>query len=779
MRTLYHILFLSIGLILTSCRDCLDMPQYSSPDDVLNLNCSATHLFNIHEVTSRGQDQKTVSEQEIRTLHVFLFDTSGQYLEAAEGKEFQGYRHSSMGGAPFAIDKNGWRDIEKARHATIIVLANLEQGTFTPNGSTYRSHPQNINQLDDLLAFTYHPLRKRILSVLPEEGMPMYGRIDNVDLTTGNTSKSLTFPMRALMSRIDFNIRIDGRNHDTAHGLPQLTVTQAEVLNAPLSTSIHSDAGIKTDLARMGKKDYTLPLGKNITIQHQQGILSYHFYVFENIQEPASQFNYPEGINENEKQRYKPLIADKEHALAFRLNGTYLTHNGGTYNVIYTLYLGANHTNDFKIKRNHQYKNNITIRGIDQTQSNTGTVTLDARVNISESNPFYIAMLKERNLDSHFNIVPMDIHFFNTHLPSDTRQTMDIEIVNPDRCKWLRMEKIPARHMQEGTLPSVSDNGPSLLSTGSFRAGHGKRRYFTTDLVTRTLSANTHATADAHRDRIYLYVDENLEVWHLGTNEPRTRTAQIRFVYKENGKIKSSHELTIEQARLLEVRFHDDENNNFNGKSFYMEAYEEYMDYGDPLDDFSHGQVYPGLPWGAQNRYIGRTKCRNAHNLGYRWVPGYINAHENWYWGWEFTPCIANKDIDTDHLHSTDNNYIPQSAAVYCLLKNKRNADGNIDSNRIKWYLPGIRELERMLEDYYQEYDEFQNNYYWSSTPGKSRREDVQHARATKAYKENDTFKYYESSAEHIYNGENGTGGFTPRQGVKLRVRAARIDNLP
>ena len=124
----------------------------------------------------------------------------------------------------------------------------------------------------------------------------------------------------------------------------------------------------------------------------------------------------------------------------------------------------------------------------------------------------------------------------------------------------------------------------------------------------------------------------------------------------------------------------------------------------------------------------------------------------------------------------------PKTAAGYCFIKNKRDSEGNVPNP--KWYLPGIRELERILEDYYIDYPEFREHFYWSSAAGESSSlldsyENDNYARATKAYIKDDGsgFDYYKSGTSYEYTGENGTGGFAPRKTI-LRIRAARIDNL-
>lgn len=340
--------------------------------------------------------------------------------------------------------------------------------------------------------------------------------------------------------------------------------------------------------------------------------------------------------------------------------------------------------------------------------------------------------------------------------------------------------------MEAGQAPNAD-----CMATGlEWQAGNGKRKYFTTNLVTETLAANKKIELDADKDRIYLYVDENLDVWHLGdSRDQRTRKATLKLTYYENNTEKESRELILEQSKLLEVTFHgpnngggNDETNNWADRKFYIEAYEEYLSHGDPLNEFKNDQVYNGLPWedytSASGANIGREWCENGFKIpiigGYR--DGYVWCSSNFYWGHTFTTAIVNAaEMDIRELTL---NTKPKTAAGYCFNKNKRNSDGSVSNS--KWYLPGIRELERLLEDYYLEYTEFQNNYYWSSAAGEgSGNENQNYARATKAYIGTDgRFHYYNSGTGDEYNGENGTGGFAPRK-TKLRIRAARIDANP
>lgn len=744
----------------------------SCPDgDGLQLCIQTDGLLNQYTVTTRGTDVKTPEEQEIKSLHVFIFDADGEYLGAADEHRYQGYRSITGGKTVMNIDREGWADKTEAKTATVIVVANVEEGTF--QSATADTPPTNITNLNALANFQYTPLQQRYITELPESGMPMYGRVDGVDLTSDNTKQSIDISMKALMARIDVSLQINSDNSDVTGTLPQLTVTSCKVLNAPKATVFTETPDAETDLSALGKADYTFPSSSLKTIQNKKGTLEYTFYTFENLQEPENpDYQYPDGITEDEKQQYKPELADQDNSIAFQFAGNYITYNGASYDATYTLYLGANHTNDFKVMRNKQYKNNVTIKGIVKAGNNPEHITFDTRVNISESNPYFVSILKDRTLDSHFNVVPMDIYFFNTNPSQTLNQTMKVEILDAGTASWVRMERIPASDMEAGTAPSVS-SGPELMATNEeWHAGNGKRKYFTTDLVTNTLSGNTTVEVTSSRDRIYFYVDENLDVWHLGTTEERTRTATVKMTYYENGVEKGTRELTLEQAKLLEVTFHDSEESGFSGAKIYIEAYEEYLNHGDPLDEYTNNQVFTGLPWGASGTEIGSLRINGSR----------INSYRNFYWGHDFTSTIVG---GTETISDLTLNERPNTAAGYCYIKNKRNADGTVSNP--KWYLPGIRELERILEDYYIEYTEFQNNYYWSSAAGESSilglgitfYENQERARATKAFIGDDgKFHYYESGEGHNYKDENSDGGAALRT-QSLRIRAARIDAEP
>ena len=159
-------------------------------------------------------------------------------------------------------------------------------------------------------------------------------------------------------------------------------------------------------------------------IYNQSGEATLSFYVFENLRKPGYEgaYPYPDSIASDAYQCYKPLLAvrkdgDTIPATRLVIGGIYTDADDLTYTATCTIYLGSDPVSDFNVRRNHQYRNRVTISGITRTDDHSGnSVTFDARINVETTNPYYISLLRHKNLDAHFNITPMDIYLYDTCL---------------------------------------------------------------------------------------------------------------------------------------------------------------------------------------------------------------------------------------------------------------------------------------------------------------------------------------------------------------------------
>jgi len=789
---------LPAALLLSACQqdELCHVPGSLESDKTLTLTFSSDPMER-YKVTTRSSDAKEDAEKEIKTLHIFFFDSEGNWLEGSYltgytgttgAIEDGGYIAPSQGATLLKIDRQGFSDLAAAKTATVYAVANVESSLFGELDEVTKRpvalSKEGLTPQAALEALVYRP-NQFIFTALPETGMPMIGH-KTIDLTaeTINNDEERIIELQALMARIDVNLQIDS---ETSEGnLPSMLLTGWTAYNLPKQVSFTpTERGNSTPLSEDGmKQDETQRTTQYI--YNRQGSIELSFYMFENMQQPTDSLQYPTGIEEYQKQRYKPTIAH-EDAAHIVFDTQYTTYNNATYTVRYTLYLGRNHTDNFEVIRNHQYKNNITIKGLTshETVGDDSKYTYDARVNIDDEtdNKYYIFILRERNHDAHFCVTPMDVYLFDeSDAPSMIIEFMDGSDLDAAGQPWIRMERIPAENMQNGTLPQGMTMDDHLIEGSNFTAGHGKRKYFTTDLVTNTLAqAGASVTIENSRDRVYFYIDENL-------SDSEDRTAKLKLTYCENGSPVAGEERTLEitQTHFLKVQVYErDENrpdysrpyaddNNYDGEDgvIYMEQYEEYLDHYDPLDNHSQpDQIYPGLSWG--DNLMGQP----------------VSDYDNYAKGLSYTGDIVEKlPQETMHLNEK-----PLSAASYCYNRNKREEDGSVYHERTweggligghyvyktnrKYFLPGIRQMEDALTQYYAMFPEFQGNYYWSSAAGRKRlgivTDDRDRARATLV---NEDGSYAESSENYPYESEEGGSAYRTEV---LRIRAFRCDLEP
>lgn len=837
---------------MTGCSDdneLWDEPEISGPVTIVAQSVDMIEPFSMPEVLSRANDPKNEAEKRINTLHLFFFDNNGQFI-TSNADNFKPYipnvknfmfvikdeAYKTMTDVTIvAIANINGTDNESANYFTteypdgtvITAGGEIESGTRINPGETRNPNPYKITCLADLQKWVYAPKLRTAegtdITQLPKAGMPMIGMLKGVDLSkaSGNT----VIPMKALMARVDIRVTLDPNQESTDGRLPQLTIKEYGVMNMPTTvpyTMPDTVAKKSTPVLEKGEleKEVKVTLENPIVINkntHDQDVFTY--YTYENIQYPDKEairadgtpaykdgvLTFPEGVTtDKEKQRWKPTIAYKDRASAMVLRGSYITHQGLTYEAEFKVFMGQNTIDDFKVKRNHKYVNNITIHGLDYVRnSDDNTYTFDGRVNVITDNPVYLAIVNERKVDAHASVRPMDVWFLLRE-PSksgeplkkvDWYSEVEVSIVDPDKCGWVRMELVPR----------------SVMEKAGFKAGTGARDYFTTDLVANALAGNDRVIIRADKDnndpnyeqsrsRVYFYIDENVTPNAQG--EILDRIAKVKIVYRkresENGPILDEREriLEIEQRGLKKITYSHPSGGTIDDT--YMEYYEEYLEHYDPLDQHTMpGEVYEGMPWG-----IGGTRYDRVQTGTFLGQPTYDNYSgeraDNGIstrtfdsvrdYGLQATQWVLIRRSGTDGYVSMStvklyNDVPPVTAFHYCYGKNKRKADGTVDGasayndvSRGGWYLPGIRELERALTEYYLTFSDFKGNFYWSASAAQNMEdsEASQRARATKAIVEGSSVRYAESGGSNSandYPGTNNDKGRAKRSEI-LRVRA-------
>lgn len=684
--------FLMAGILFFGCsqEEIGGFPNESNGE--LTLSMVADDLMPGELKTRVGSTRvvKDNEEMEIKTLHVFIFGSDGKYIKSKEKHRYQGYTYLA-GSTTLRIDKEGFSEPDKAEGAFVCVVANVESGTFNLSGD----NPKEITNYQEFCEYYYRPENyKGLLFDLPNEGMPMVG-IKKINLV--DSKGSLDVELKALMARIDVNLSVNNAQSTTEQPTILLkSVTMHNMVQGARLTAETSMDGTlaETNISSVGgvqDSDSERSLGNPVIYNHQAG-KSFTFYVFENIRGDNGSNEeeiYPqdENFKPEYKQRYKPLFA-QESATYAQFDCLFTSYNGLTYDVTYNLYFGGDNVKDFKIRRNHIYTNDVVIKGLSNVGESGEKVIFDARVNVSTiTNAYFVSCLRERQLDAHFNVFPMDVYV----MEQDCH--VKIEIKEPGATDWIRMERIPAENMANGSVPSDLDGKAYAAGPGSaYTAGNGKRNYFTKDLLTSAEKLKNNTSYDMrHRDRVYFYVDE-----FLSTEEMRQATISISLIDDASGNVIESYDVEFDQYGLLEVKVRSD-NSGYpgDGATIYMERFEEYLNFSDPLEEYATDFVYSGLPWGAYGKEIGIER-------------------NNYYNGNYATVNIVKAVKDNPNLNKK-----PDTAAGYCWNKNKRDDDnGNISNSG--WFLPGITQLESCLTQHYDKYPEFRGYYYWASAVAKT-----------------------------------------------------------
>ncbi len=553
--------------------------------------------------------------------------------------------------------------------------------------------------------------------------------VDGLPLVDDAPTDNLEIPLKSLYAKFSFTISVKPDQEIVGNKAPRFDLTSYAVNNIARTVDSNSSTNDDTDV---------IPTSGNVSMgSYAQGATTakFYFYLPERYLSPSDNIDnvlpaalkkgtYDKTVDadgngyrdadEKYHQRFKNLLTDGKAATYVTIKGKYTDHHENTYDVDYNIYLGGNNYDDFNIIRNTHYENSVTIRGIsasDDQAVNPGAISIDWRVNVARSTPLVIGLRRESLLDAHFEVRPLRLRLVGENIPTGTSATVQIlkeDGTATDIPGWVRMEE------------SGSTDDDYITAEGLSK---GKRKYFTTNLVTETLASSgktiTVNNLDGSNKTVWIYVDENpTEV---------SRAALLRVTYAGD-----EQDFKIVQNGLHKV--------TNEGRTYYIEQYEEYLYNFDSED--SYGQTkQEGMPWGLNkvqlsNKYTSfdtdkagtgwKSDYTSKHPLPYYdfYIAKHDDDNENSdeftkdggtlhnYAGQKFTKEIAENPNSGVEYHTLGEQ--AESAVEYCYSRNKRNSDGTVD---VKWYLPSADELEDFIVPAYSTFEEFQDNYYWTSQP--------------------------------------------------------------
>lgn len=634
----------------------------------------------------------------------------------------------------------------------------------------YLSKDANDNLLADGKRFIF----------MPEEGTGNEKGLPTVD---GTPTDNLEIPMRSLYAKVSFTIEVDSDQEIVGNAAPRFDLTGYQVNNA--AGTVYLSRALNVDDENAEYADVVSSEFHNVEMEglYAQGAkkATFHCYVPERYLTPAtlpSAYTYDFGENgsaitgyenipaelKKYAQRFKPeLVSDAQKATYVAIKGKFTDHQKHVFDVTYRIYLGKDNYGDFNIIRNTHYNNVITIRGVDNSDDqpadynpsnpdHDAPISIDHRVTIDRTTPLVVGLRRETLLDAHFEVRPLRLHLSGgVNPPKEAIVTL---VDSGDGLDWIGME--------------LSGNDSKKYITGTNTPSDGKRKYFTTDLIS-SISGNTSITVEGlgynANKTIWLYVDENTTT--------ASRSAILRIQYDYQGAVPEDY--VIIQHGLHEI--------NHNGNTYYIERFEEYL-YNYDVEDLFGQTREEGMPWGLDGKQLSNEhdsfKCNENNNDWKNYIKNnplkydfYIGKHDTFaegaggtvhnFAGQEFTREIYTKSNDgVKNLTMAEQ---ASGAVEYCYNRNKRNPNGTIAA--VEWYLPSADELEDIIIAGYSSYEEFQENYYWTSQPAYIRNafyyqyndgsgvrdtyafivyeDNPNYARATKVVHGNDGFTYAES----------------------------------
>lgn len=804
MKRLYFLVSLVSLALFAGCM--VDDIDYTTPapgsEDAITVIGRITR-FDDCDVTTRGVKNEAEAKLTSMAMAIFKVNATGDGLD---GNCVYWQYTTNQAELLFTIDR-GSNYTYNARYA-MYVFTNMDMSGFGV-GST----------LDDMLA-KFHSVAD---INIPANGFPMMGSLGDTFSTSfdrdnqefilsptkdgnliaptvdGTTQTLLTIPMKAMYAKVNFTIQVSPDQTIEGNYSPQFTFEGCTINNVPstvdFSNATNSDSAVLTDSFSVAVLGNTVASGANK--------INFSFYLPERLLSPTNNtstnpYDYTQhgfekrndwgsqidangnGYRDEDEdyfQRFKSfLLSDSQKATNIVLSGRFRDHQNHYWNVDYTIFLGANNTNDFNIVRNAEYNNYVTIRGIqssDDMSDNGNAISIDHRVNITRSQPAIISLRREVLLDSHFEVRPLRIRKSDVENVGDIN-AVKVEVVNPTTTNWMRLERSFGDGTPEGS-PETKVNGVTTsiyIDEDSNSPSYGKRKFFTYNLIDGVNANATDATLKNSTEVIlpltdateccWIYVDECTEVG----DEVRAGIVKVSYGKLDGTTFTPTTDAAypavsyvINQRKLFEVKYDDPSTTTDENRKYHIEYEEEYLHNFDADDNYGQTE-YEGMQWGLPGIQLSYEKdaimtskgswgdvdemifeallklspkydfylSRDVDQSKWTWTQDHTYANlVNNYNGYNFCDeiieLLSGEDEDMSILTLSEK---PDSAIEYCYNKNKRDASGKVVMNTNEgWYLPAIDEIEEIVTskygnnlNTYARFLDFQNKFYWSSQPG-------------------------------------------------------------
>lgn len=656
-----YIKYISI-LVVSALVSCIDGPLESLPGGQSSASSDKIELvarilpFDERDVATRAEpDNFTYEESKVTMMDFIIFNSAGTCVF---------YGHLDGENLTMTLDRSvAFADMDQdlLNSCDIYTVANFPENY---NGVVYMAQQAGItvedyiatNVVGEVTEDFFNQYSTNVTGInIPTHGLPMVGKAEGVDLSEDAVYAAghmITVETKILYSKMVFNINVvpDQVIPDIEGNLFKISKYEVYKLarKVDVTGGTESAAGSNdgtTDSTPVYTDSIVGTLPASLTNYYLTD-LSFTFYLPERFVAPqtsASSYPYPFRQNDetktirdedkNLRQRFKPkLVEGQTHPATFvRIYGTFLNHQGHAYDLIYDIYVGNDNYGNFDIVRSRQYNNNLTIRGIQNNndQPLVGDVSIDHRVDVKRTLPITIGLRRETLLDAHWEVRPLRVRA-NVDSPSYVENSackVEITYLNGED-PWIGLE------------PSYGDGSTvnSELYCAGANSSAGKRKYFTTDLVTNTLNRESDIGTDGFsntggqsvvvpvsetsNDCVWVYVDECTEA-SQDINAKRSAKITLTYGLIDGGTFKGFNDYTdeeilamIDSERLPQnfVRVDPVEYTFmqhllyevvYNGQTYHIEHEEEYLHNFDTEDGFELNPTQDnGMAWGLDGAQL-------------------------------------------------------------------------------------------------------------------------------------------------------------------------------
>lgn len=663
MRYLRTIIFALALIFSSACVDNLELPT-PNIDNSSSINViGRTTIFDDYNVETRSA--KTAEESRITSYAMAIFPIVNNavgncvYYEVKSGSQLL-----------FNLDRISG-PYEYNQEYAIYIFANMPELTTADYNGVGKPLSEMLGKTLDLTSSKLD---------IPQNGFPMIGSLGDYVSTDidndgnqciispepilgedGNeifpaplvgpkgsvltNSSTLQIPMKALFSKINFEIEVRPDQIIEGGFVPSFQLSSCQIVNVPKYVDFKKDVINKDSTYNKNFWQSSLSVENAGGVASGANKIKFSFYLPENLiktEYTPDTYDYPfkqevedenGNINkiireEDEKyrQRYKVKLLNVpdapnnknllNQATNIVLTGEFKDHQSHTVEVTYTIYLGQDNYSNFDITRNGEYYNYITIRGILNSDSNKDNyISIDHRVNIKHNDPVIISLRREVLLDSHFEVRPLRIKKNDALYETPTGDLpTHVKISVDENTNWMRLERSFGDGMKESIYSKQNSNNKSIYITDQ-GASYGKRKYFTHNLITGAnagehdypLNDSTEVliplgnVVDEVDKCVWIYVDEVTPTQaNIGDG---VRTGNITITYwrdaNNDNKITDNEEFknenfppityAINQRKLFDVQY--------GNNPYYIEYFEEYLHNFDADEEYGHTHYY-GMEWG-------------------------------------------------------------------------------------------------------------------------------------------------------------------------------------